>query len=182
MRGTEVVPCPSSSTGKSGSLGKHQPFHLPFPRVISLCLFCKSFYLSSKLRGRANIISFPMSSWIHSLLSSSKMSLFMVLNIFYSEKTDIYLRPFKQSVLNTELYFDFLWWKKCWVHLLVSSNSDLAVSLNVILYFFPFEIFVLSQSNQYTSQWVDILGFGLNILMNSSSADMRSVWKTSSHC
>ena len=113
-----------------------------------------------------------MSPCIHSLLPSSKTLLPIILIIFYSEINDISLKSFKQSVLNTKLYFD---------EKTLSTFANIfkfrigRVSLNAILCFFPFEICVLSQNNQHRSQGIDILGSGLNILVNSSSADMSAL-------
>lgn len=45
------------------------------------------------------------------------------------------------------------------------------VSLNAVLFFFFFFL-KSSWNNQHRSQWISIFGSGLNILMNSSSADM----------
>ena len=89
-------------------------------------------YLSSVLRRTANLKSFPTSSWIHSFRLSCKTLFPIILSIFYSEMSAISLKSFKQSVLNTKLYFDFVWWKKCWVHLLISSDSELAGFLGML--------------------------------------------------
>lgn len=112
---TDPIPAPrdfSLGRGKvasrlSCSAANTQAFREPLTLSpsLSLCLLFKSFLPSLLPQEESQSTSFPMNSWFYSLLPSSKTLRSGILSFFYSEINDISLKSFKQSVLNTKLYF-----------------------------------------------------------------------------
>lgn len=135
VRETKIAAHPFCFAGNIQAFGEHQPLRLPFLYVIPLCFFFVSTFPTIS-EEESILLTFP-----YELLNSFPSSLFQYLTPYVSSyflfwNKWYYLKPFRQSVLNTKLYFDFLWWKKCWVHLLISSNSELAVSLSADIFSF----------------------------------------------
>lgn len=134
-REPKIASHPFSFAGNIQAFGEHQPLRLPYLCVISLWFFFVSTFPPVS-EEQPILFIFP-----YELLNSFTSSLFEFLTPYGSSyflfwNKWYYFKPFTQSVLNTKRHFDFLRWKKCWVHLLTSSNSELAVSLSAIFFFF----------------------------------------------